>query len=154
MAKKATTKKTTTSPNVVRQSTKAHKLNYKAPTETEYEVIRYDNPTIVEEMEKQWPEMTAEFKRIMFTQYELFCLKQSNYGPDNISVGSNLETEQEKKVSLTGLWFRMNDKIQRLKQLVVLGKQDNIGESCEDTFQDLSVYGIIAQLVSSGKWAK
>ena len=154
MAKKATTKKTTTSPNVVRQSTKAHKLNYKAPTETEYEVIRYDNPTIVEQMEKEWPEMTDEFKRIMFTQYELFCLKQSNYGPDNISVGSNLETEQEKKVSLTGLWFRMNDKIQRLKQLVVLGKQDNIGESCEDTFQDLSVYGIIAQIVSNNKWAK
>ena len=118
------------------------------------EVIAYDNPKVVEEMEKQWPEMTAEFKRIMFTQYELFCLKQSNYGPDNISVGSNLETEEEKKVSLTGLWFRMNDKVQRLKQLVVLGKQDNIGESCEDTFQDLSVYGIIAQLVASGKWAK
>lgn len=118
------------------------------------EVIAYDNPKVVEEMEKQWPKMTAEFKRIMFTQYELFCLKQSNYGPDNISVGSNLETEEEKKVSLTGLWFRMNDKVQRLKQLVVLGKQDNIGESCEDTFQDLSVYGIIAQLVASGKWAK
>ena len=108
------------------------------------EVLQYDNPEVVAQMEKQWPEMTTEFKRIMFTQYELFCLKQSNYGPDNISVGSNLETEEEKKVSLTGLWFRMNDKIQRLKQLVVLGKQDNIGESCEDTFQDLSVYGIIA----------
>jgi|TARA_B100000768_G_C11211792_1_gene346352 hypothetical protein len=127
----------------------------KVEKEPEYDqIISYDNPEVVLEMEKQWPEMTAEFKRIMFTQYELFCLKQSNYGPDNISVGSNLETEQEKKVSLTGLWFRMNDKIQRLKQLVVLGKQDNIGESCEDTFQDLSVYGIIAQLVSSGKWAK
>ena len=85
------------------------------------EVIAYDNPAVVAEMEKQWPEMTSEFKRIMFTQYELFCLKQSNYGPDNISVGSNLETEQEKKVSLTGLWFRMNDKIQRLLQLVVMG---------------------------------
>ena len=118
------------------------------------EVLQYDNPQVVAEMEKQWPEMTTEFKRIMFTQYELFCLKQSNYGPDNISVGSKLETEEERKVSLTGLWFRMNDKIQRLKQLVVLGKQDNIGESCEDTFQDLSVYGIIAQLVASGKWAK
>ena len=36
----------------------------------------------------------------MFTQYELFCLKQSNYGPDNISVGSNLETEEEVKYLL------------------------------------------------------
>ena len=118
------------------------------------EVIRYDNPKIVEQMEKEWPEMTAEFKRIMFTQYELFCLKQSNYGPDNISVGSKLETPDEVKVSLTGLWFRMNDKIQRLKQLVVLNKKDNIGESVEDTYQDLSVYGIIAQIVKNGKWAK
>jgi hypothetical protein len=123
--------------------------------ETQYdEIIRYDNPQIVAKMEEDWPEMTSEFKRIMFTQYELFCLKQSNYGPDNISVGSKLQTSDEVKISLTGLWFRMNDKIQRLKQLVVLGKQDNVGESCEDTFQDLSVYGIIAQIVSNKKWAK
>ena len=118
------------------------------------EVLQYDNPEVVAEMEKQWPEMTTEFKRIMFTQYELFCLKQSNYGPDNISVGSDLKKEEDRNVALTGLWFRMNDKVQRLKQLVVLGKQDNVGEACEDTFQDLSVYGIIAQLVASGKWAK
>jgi hypothetical protein len=81
-------------------------------------------------------------------------LKQSNYGPDNISVGSKLETEEEKKVSLTGLWFRMNDKIQRLKQMVVQGKKDEVGEAIEDSYQDLSVYGIIAQIVSNGKWAK
>jgi hypothetical protein len=48
----------------------------------------------------------------------------------------------------------MNDKIQRLKQLVVLSKKDNVGEAIEDTFQDMSVYGIIAQIVSSGKWGK
>ena len=139
---------------VISKKSKKHNFNA-VKVEPQYdEVLQYDNPKVVESMEKQWPEMTTEFKRIMFTQYELFCLKQSNYGHDNISVGSKLETEEEKKVSLTGLWFRMNDKIQRLKQLVVLGKQDNIGESCEDTFQDLSVYGIIAQLVASGKWAK
>jgi hypothetical protein len=98
--------------------------------------------------------MTKEYKDIMFRQYELFCMKQSNYGPGNISVGTSLQTKDDIKLSLTGLWFRINDKIQRLKQLVVLGKEDNVGESLEDTFQDLSVYGIIAQLVSNGKWAK
>jgi hypothetical protein len=116
--------------------------------------IKYDNPQIIEQVEKEYPEMTDEFKRLMFTQYELFCLKQSNYGPNNISVGTKLETDEDKKLSLTGLWFRMNDKIQRLKQLVVLSKEDSVGESVEDTFQDLSVYGIIAQIVSNGKWAK
>ena len=137
---------------VLSKKSKKHKFE---PTivEAEYdEVLQYDNPKVVEEMEKQWPEMRAEFKRIMFTQYELFCLKQSNYGPDNISVGSKLETEEERKVSLTGLWFRMNDKIQRLKQLVVLGEPDTVGESVQDTFQDMSIYGIIAQIVQQKKF--
>ena len=139
---------------VISKKSKKHNFN-PIKVEAEYdEVLQYDNPEVVAEMEKQWPEMTQEFKRIMFTQYELFCLKQSNYGPDNISVGSSLETEQEKKVSLTGLWFRMNDKIQRLKQMVVQGKKDEVGEAIEDSYQDLSVYGIIAQIVSNGKWAK
>ena len=153
MAKKTT--KTTTEPRVVEQKpTRAHKLNFMAQDEVEYEVIRYDDPDIVEEIEKKYPQTTMEFKRIMFDQYELFCKKQSNYGPENISVGTKLETEEEKKVSLTGLWFRMNDKIMRLKQLVVLGGQDNVGESINDTYQDLSVYGIIAQIVKNNKWGK
>ena len=46
----------------------------------------------------------------------------------------------------------MNDKIQRLKQLVVLGEPDTVGESITDTFQDLSVYGIISQLVQQKKF--
>jgi hypothetical protein len=48
----------------------------------------------------------------------------------------------------------LNDKVQRIKQLIVFGKPDAVGESVQDTFQDLSVYGIIAQIVSRGKWAK
>jgi len=145
-------KKTTPSPTVTNK--REHKLNIKPIGEQEYEVIRYDNPEIVDEVEKLYPEMTMEFKRILFDQYELFCKKQSNYGPENISLGSKLETDEEQKVSLTGLWFRMNDKIMRLKQLVVLGGKDNVGESINDTYQDLSVYGIIAQIVKSGKWGK
>jgi hypothetical protein len=116
--------------------------------------INYKNPEVVAQIEQEYPEMTAEYKKIMIEGYETFCAKQSNYGPGNISVGTSLATEEERKLSQTGLWFRMNDKIQRLKQLVVLGKQDNVGEAVDDTYQDLSVYGIIAQLVQRGKWAK
>jgi hypothetical protein len=115
---------------------------------------KYKNPEVVKQIEEQYPEMTAEYLRIIMEGYETFCSKQSNYGPGNISVGTTLQTDEDKKLSLTGLWFRMNDKIQRLKQLVVLGKQDNVGEAIDDTYQDLSVYGVIAQLVSRGKWAK
>jgi hypothetical protein len=124
------------------------------PKEDEIRAIQYDDPQLIREIEEMYPEMTDEFKRVMFTQYELFCKKQSNYGPSNISVGTSLENEDDIKLSLTGLWFRINDKIQRLKQLVVLGKQDTVGEAIEDTYMDLSVYGIIAQIVKNGKWAK
>ena len=148
----------TSGPKIIGQQVKNQlQMNIAPKLETkddEVAFIKYDNPQIIEQVEKEYPEMTDEFKRIMFTQYELFCLKQSNYGPNNISVGTKLETAEDKKLSLTGLWFRMNDKIQRLKQLVVLSKEDSVGESIEDTFQDLSVYGIIAQIVSNGKWAK
>lgn len=111
------------------------------------------NP-IIKEIEEKYPEMTSEFKRIMREQYEIFCKKQSNYGPTNISLGTDLSKDEDKKLSQMGLFFRMNDKIQRIKQLVVIGTQDNVGESVEDTYKDLSVYAIIAQLVKSGKWGK
>jgi hypothetical protein len=70
----------------------------------------------IKQCEEKYPETTAEFKKILKEQYEIFCKKQLNYGPDNISVGTRLETPEEVKLSQTGLWFRMNDKIQRLKQ--------------------------------------
>ena len=108
----------------------------------------------VDYCERVYPETTAEFKRIQAEMYETFCKKQRNYGPGNISVGTQLQTKEEVKMSLTGLFFRMNDKINRIKQLVVLGEPDEVGESIQDTFEDMSVYGIIAQIVQRGLWGK
>ena len=110
--------------------------------------------TAIEYCEEQYPETTAEFKKIQEEMYETFCKKQRNYGPGNISVGTPLETKDDIKLSLTGLWFRMNDKINRLKQLVVLGQPDEVGENIQDTYEDLSVYGIICQIVQRKKWGK
>lgn len=140
--------------NVIKQEPKRKIELNMLPKEDDIRAVQYDNPQLVKEVEALYPEMCDEFKRIMFTQYELFCSKQFNYGPTNISVGTKLETDDEVRLSLTGLWFRMNDKIQRLKQLVVLGSRDTVGEAIEDTYSDLSVYGIIAQIVSNKKWGK
>lgn len=109
---------------------------------------------IIAECEQLYPETTKEFKDIMKQQYMLFCKKQLNYGPGNISLGTECRNEDDIRLSLTGLWFRMNDKINRLKQLVLLNKPDLVSESITDTYQDLSVYGIIAQLVQNKKWGK
>ena len=116
--------------------------------------ITDEDKEVVEEIQKEYPETCDEFLNIMADQYVLFCKKQKNYGPGNISVGTDCRTDSDVKLSLTGLWFRINDKIQRLKQLIILGHKDNVGESELDTFQDLSVYGIIAQIVSAKKWGK
>jgi|TARA_B100000315_G_scaffold37647_1_gene32272 hypothetical protein len=111
--------------------------------------------SVVTLMEEDWPQMTAEFRRLQRVQYELFLHKQHDYGPGNISVGSQLKTEEEVNLSLIGLWFRMNDKIQRLKTLLMGGKKAAVnGEPMEDAFLDVSNYGIMATIVKNGKWGK
>ncbi|MAH44136.1 hypothetical protein CL614_10555 [archaeon] len=106
-------------------------------------------------MEQEWPEMTKEFKRLQREQYVLFCRKQHDYGPGNISVGTPLQTQEDVKLSLTGLWFRINDKIQRVKTLLMGNKEAAINnEPIEDAFLDMSNYGIMATIVKNGKWGK
>ena len=109
---------------------------------------------IVTQMEKEWPEMTQEFKRLQREQYELFCRKQHDYGPGNISVGTQLQTDDEIKLSLTGLWFRVNDKVQRIKNLLMGNRESAVDEPLEDAFLDMSNYGIMATIVKNGKWRK
>ena len=125
---------------------------------TKKEVNSYltgDGADIVALMEKEWPLMTSEFKKIQREQYELFLHKQHDYGPGNISVGTQLQTEEEVRLSLTGLWFRMNDKIQRLKTLLMSGRDNAVqGEPMEDAYLDVSNYGIMATIVKNGKWGK
>ena len=114
-----------------------------------------DAGDIVTMMEQEWPHMTAEFRRLQREQYELFLHKQHDYGPGNISVGTQLQTPEEIQLSLTGLWFRMNDKIQRLKTLLMSGRNNAVeGEPMEDAFLDVSNYGIMATIVKNGKWGK
>ena len=109
---------------------------------------------VVEQMEKEWPERTAEFKRLQREQYELFLKKQHDYGPGNISVGTMLQTTEEVHLALTGLWFRMNDKIQRLKNMLMSKRESAVDEPMEDAYLDVSNYGIMATIVKNGKWGK
>ena len=119
---------------------------------TNKDVYGTDN-TAVQLIEQQYPKTTDEFKRLQKLQYKVFCEKQMDYGPSNISVGTDLATEADVKLSLTGLWFRMNDKIQRIKNLLMTNQKVN-NEPIEDSFLDVSNYGIMATIVKNGKWGK
>ena len=137
---------------------KKHKMKVIKEASTKKEVNSYltgNHGDIVTLMEQEWPQMTEEFKRLQREQYELFLHKQHDYGPGNISVGTQLQTKEEVKLSLTGLWFRMNDKLQRVKTLLMNNRENAVkDEPLEDAFLDVSNYGIMATIVKNGKWGK
>ena len=122
---------------------------------SEYEKEMVDTQDVVKYMERTYPEMTGEFLKIQRDQYELFCKKQYDYGPQNIAVGTILKTPEDIKLSLLGIWFRMNDKIERLKTLLMRNGEHGVeSEPITDSFSDVSNYGVMAQVVARGKWAK
>ena len=113
------------------------------------------NSTPIEIFEHEYPELSGEFKQIQKEMYEMFARKHMDYGLNNIALGGDiLNNEDDKKFSLTGLAIRLTDKISRLKNLLVNGRNFVKGEGMEDTFIDIANYGIIGLLVGRNKWKK
>ena len=108
----------------------------------------------VETFESEYPELSEEYKRISEEMYEMFARKHMDYGLNNIALGGDLKNSDDKKFSLTGLCIRLTDKISRLKNLLINGKNYVKGEGMEDTFIDIANYGIIGLLVGRDKWKK
>jgi hypothetical protein len=111
-------------------------------------------PTICD-FEETYPELAVEFGKIQKEQYELFAGKMLDYGLGNIALGSTLTDKEDIQLSLTGIWLRCNDKINRLKNMLKREGRSYVNdEPMIDSFIDISNYGIIAQLVMRGKWKK
>jgi hypothetical protein len=118
------------------------------------DLYRKETHEAINYIEKNYPETAKEFQRLQFEQWLLFCKKQMDYGPSNIAMGSSLKTDDEKRLSLVGLIVRVNDKVQRLLNLMVKNNREAQNEPTVDAFKDLACYGIIAQIVQNGKWGK
>jgi len=119
--------------------------------------IRYQNGThkAVTDFEKTYPTLAEAFRETQQEQYELFAKKMMDYGLSNIALGSTLEDPEDINLSLTGIWLRVNDKINRLKNLLKRNGRNYVqGETMIDSFIDISNYGIIAMLVIKDKWKK
>ena len=84
--------------------------------------------------------ITRSFIEEVLGDIALFDRKQRDYGSQNIA-----------DFGVFGVLVRANDKIARLKNL---GTKLATNEAVEDSWRDLSVYGVIARLVRSGKWEK
>ena len=116
---------------------------------------------IVSLMEKEWPEMTAEFKKLQREQYELFCKKQHDYGDSNIRLGLDLdssssERSQNNRLAQLGIVIRMNDKISRLINLYKKDMEESsaVKESIEDTAIDMMNYANMLMVLRANKWGK
>ncbi len=129
-------------------------------SEEEFDKLVKENPDgitvslAVETFENEYPELSEEYKRISEEMYEMFARKHMDYGLNNIALGGDLTNDEDKKFSLTGLAIRLTDKISRLKNLLINGKNYVKGEGMEDTFIDIANYGIIGLLVGRDKWKK
>ena len=111
------------------------------------------NKSTVGDFEATYPELAKEFKQIQKEQYDLFAGKMLSYGKGNIALGGNLANKEDKNLTLTSIWIRMNDKMNRLKNMVVKNQSNPLdNESIEDTWIDISNYSIIALLVGKDKW--
>ena len=106
------------------------------------------------DIEEKYPIMCDSFESITDKMFELFKKKQSDYGPTNIGMGNRvIETDEDVERSMMGLVVRMNDKVQRLMNLV-LDNKDPQNESVEDTLIDIANYAVMARLVIDREWGK
>lgn len=116
------------------------------------EIMNAKNPPSAREiLREEYPTIYRGYQEILDEQFELFAKKHLDYGMHNISAGTNLDSKDEVDFAMTGLYYRMSDKINRWKNLII-SKRNPKNETLIDTFQDITNYGIIAQLVSRGFW--
>lgn len=96
----------------------------------------------------------SHFKAQQTEQFLLFQEKNKSYGMTNISGGEevDLEIPENKKEALYGLWFRMRDKLARMRQLILTNSDGSADESLNDTLNDLSNYSNISIIVNKGEW--
>ena len=116
---------------------------------------KHPEAAAVRVFEKEYPELSKEFKIIQKEMYEMFARKHMDYGLNNIALGGDIvNNSDDKQFSLTGLCIRLTDKISRLKNLLINGRSFVEGEGMQDTFIDIANYGIIGLLVGRDKWKK
>jgi len=108
-------------------------------------------PSARDILRDEYPTIYNGYQEIMDEQFELFAKKHLDYGMHNVSAGTNLDTKDEVEFAMTGLWYRLSDKINRWKNMIISGRKAQ-NETLIDTFQDVTNYGIIAQLVKRGLW--
>ncbi len=116
------------------------------------EIMNAKNPPSARKiLENEYPTIYNAYQDIIDEQFELFAKKHLDYGMGNVSAGTQLVNQKETDFAMTGLWYRLSDKINRWKNIIITNRKTQ-NETLIDTFQDITNYGIISQIVYKGKW--
>ena len=113
---------------------------------------------IIKKIEKQYPECSDAIMNNFDRAYNLWALKQHDYGDSNIRLGLNLssssERSQNNRLAQLGVVIRMNDKVSRLINLYKKDGVTAIDETIEDTALDIMNYANMLMVLKSNKWGK
>ena len=102
---------------------------------------------VTEHMMKEYPVLKNSIKKHFNECFSLFAQKQMDYGLGNIAMNG------DKKLAVLALAVRLNDKVQRLLNLVQNDQNPN-NESLNDTATDITNYGAILNTVLKDEWKK
>ena len=105
-----------------------------------------------EKMDKVTSGLADNFRHIQDEQFMLFLQKNLDYGSKNITAGLNLDSPEEIKFVLNGLWYRISDKVNRWRNLLMKDEAEVQDELLLDIFQDIANYACISSLVARGLW--
>ena len=100
-----------------------------------------------------YPETYEEFVKNCESMLDLFSEKQLDYGPANVCVFGSTIDDTNVDISKAYLILEMNNKIARLKNLVLKDKKPK-NESVVDTVMDLAIYSNMFLIVNNKKWGK
>lgn len=110
--------------------------------------------SVIDKMEGMYPQTTEAFKDMMSEMYLIFCMKMNDYGANNIALGRDLSVPKNKHMSLMGIWFRSNDKMSRIENLISNREDAPSNEPLRDSYLDLANYSVIASIVDKNLWGK
>jgi len=115
--------------------------------ETMMKNVKDNSQDVTDHMLTEYPTLMNSIKDHFNECFRLMARKQMDYGMGNIAMNGN------KRLALLGVAIRLNDKVQRLLNILDSDQSPN-NESLEDTAQDITNYGAIFQAVLKDEWKK
>lgn len=95
---------------------------------------------LLTDLKPEHEELILDFFDVLLNALAVFKYKQYDYGPGNIAGFGEV-----------GVLIRLNDKIERLKNLM-LNNKEATNESVYDTWLDIANYGLIGLMCKENLW--